>query len=195
MKDINIYISIITVLIFSSCNDCTKCVNNLAEYKSKIPYKNGDIVIFHNDTLGNRIDTIGLEYAPANTSENNCTGTKSASDQNNQMCSGVLNFYLKNVTLEVSIDQAPNFNKNKTSFFTKFDYVDYIGLNKIRDTISYIYNVETLKTIHNKWIEPFKSINPHLNITEYYYSISPKIRILQYTTIDTNGVTRTWKLQ
>ena len=183
---------ILTIPLLNSCNQCSNCKNNLEEYFKKVPYKNGELIKFKNDTLGILTDTIKLDYYPPSKEPYGCTGS---SDENNKKCSAEIYFYLKKFNFGIHIHQSANFYRNNVQIETFFDTYDYTLTKKMADTVPYLYNNEVLKSIHRKLLQNFTTQYNEPNIIEYYYSLEPKIRILQYTIIDSNGIARVWKLQ
>ena len=177
----------------NSCNNCSTCKNNLLEYKNKIPYLNGEIVIFKNDTMGLKSDTVKVVYSPPSTEVYGCAGS---SDDNNKKCTGQLNVFYNNSKNGFFFDQYSNSSKNKVVFLSMCEN-RYTGYKKNIDTLFITYKDLKYKVIHFILLQDYNLNVTHKQeyVDESYYAIEPKCIILQYTMRDTNGVRRVWKLQ
>lgn len=167
-----------------------KCTDNLSAYNAKIPYRNGELVTFVNDTIGERVDTVFVKLdnsiSEKNDNEDNCTGLSSVGYSNE---------------FGYSFYQHDDWSNPGNPVEEDYYYYQFCG----HDTI-YQYKEKSYNAMHvHLDIEYMEYMFGWALLEEgelFYYSDyiflggdNSEYKLLEYSTIDTNGVKRKWILK
>ena len=188
-----IIISIINFIVFYSCK-CKHCQDNLSKENNKIPYYNGQVVIFENDTIGIMNDSVFLELGEINTEA--AFGCMHSNDPIiYEYCSNWTNItYSNNFTF--GIRQLSNKENYKIQYFTNRYY------NKKNETI--IYNQKPTKalcfysnvdTVGSEIWNYTMSKDSTFAYNNFCFITDTVIKLIQYTTVHKDGTRRIWRLK
>ena len=191
---------IINLLVLISCTH--PCNNKLGIENKKIPYKNGEIVHFKNDTLGVVNDTIAIYLDDLETKAYSSIGDNSKSCNAWSIVTYSNSFYIRILQ-----------DFNDILYFTGQGRVEISPQNPViihdyddfplNDFIDFTYNANTIKAYHMYypidtlgspiWEESHQT-NTNFVYNDYIYITDPEIKLLQYTTVYRDGKRRVWRL-
>ena len=183
--------SLVVSCSMSNCND------NLTPMFEKISYKENELVTFISDSGFIRTDTVKIEFNKV-PEQYNSTGSEDGKYDckgdftimfGSYRILGVATYYKSQSYLEESFINSSYRN----------EIISDYGLYKKSDTVNYVYNGNTIKSIHKYEIDSvkFNELNRQNKIFkycyEYYYSIND-YRLLFYSIAEGNNKVN-WRLK
>ncbi|HPM12529.1 MAG TPA: hypothetical protein PK734_03455 [Bacteroidales bacterium] len=189
-----IIISIISFIVFYGCK-CKHCQDNLSKENNKIPYNNGQVVIFENETIGIMNDTVFIELGEINTEA--AFGCMHSNDPIiYEYCSAAsLLKYSNNFVF--GIRQLTNEDNNQIIYYSYYNF-----FNKKSETI--IYNKKSTKalcfysnvdTVGSEIWNYTMSKDSTFAYNNFYFITDTVIKLIQYTTVYKDGTRRIWRLK